>query len=572
MTQIHAAAAQLETLEPRRMLTTAPVLAVASTLTYPELHTPMPIDAAITVTFAGHISSATVKIATTAATPAYLKEDVLGFTANAATMGNITGAFNATTGVLTLSSLNSTATAANLQAALRAVTYSNTSHNPSVTNRSVTFTATAGTVSSTGLVSTVKITPVDDAPVLATASTLAYTKGQVATPINKVLTVTDVDNTTLASATFKMTNYVAGQDVLAYAPVAGTTGNIVATSAVSGTVMTWTFTSAGHTATLAQFQAALRAVTYKNTSATPTTTARTVTYAVNDGTLSSNVLTSQVTISYLNGASSLAYKVNAVTGTAAVINSTLTLGASAGTKIYSATVKMTNYVAGQDVLAYAPVAGTTGNIVATSAVSGTVMTWTLTSSGGTATLAQFQAALRAVTYKNISSTPTTTARTVNYQFFQGASSTIPSNVLTTSITLTNTSFDGAYTGHFYAADGTSVPTFMYYGTSYPLTSDQSRISSTITNGVGSVMFPGISTTTHVTSTLASNGTTSFAYSGPVTVTYMGFPVTVNVTITFTGKLTLNSNHTVTGTGTWSLTGEGGLITGSGKWTVTRPAP
>ena len=45
-------------------------------------------------------------------------KDVLGFTCNPATMGNITGSYNAGTGVLTLSSAGNTATPAQFAAAL----------------------------------------------------------------------------------------------------------------------------------------------------------------------------------------------------------------------------------------------------------------------------------------------------------------------------------------------------------------------------------------------------------------------------------------------------------------------
>ena len=58
-------------------------------------------------------------------------EDVLSFTNVPATMGNIAGAYNAGTGVMTLTSAGSTATLAQWQAALRAVQYSNSSDNPS---------------------------------------------------------------------------------------------------------------------------------------------------------------------------------------------------------------------------------------------------------------------------------------------------------------------------------------------------------------------------------------------------------------------------------------------------------
>ena len=135
--------------------------------------------------------------------------------------------------------------------------------------------------------STISITALNNAPILAGTSNLAYTEAQAATAINQVVTVNDFDNTTLASATVKLTNYVNGQDVLGFVASAATMGNIA--GSFSATTGLLTLTSAGKTATLANFQAALRAVTYSNTSHNPTTTTRSVAYQVNDGSAASSL-------------------------------------------------------------------------------------------------------------------------------------------------------------------------------------------------------------------------------------------------------------------------------------------
>jgi hypothetical protein len=49
---------------------------------------------------------------------------------------------------------------------------------------------------------------------------------------------------------------------------------------------------------VAQFQTALRAVSYSNSSTAPTTTPRKISFLVNDGVINSNALTSTVTIGY----------------------------------------------------------------------------------------------------------------------------------------------------------------------------------------------------------------------------------------------------------------------------------
>ncbi len=108
--------------------------------------TPVPVDDQVTVTHAlkTTLPSATVSI-TGGLAPA---EDVLAFVNAPATMGNITGAYNAATGVLNLTSAGGTATIAQWQAALRAITYNNSKGSPTAGNRTISFTATDGTLSS----------------------------------------------------------------------------------------------------------------------------------------------------------------------------------------------------------------------------------------------------------------------------------------------------------------------------------------------------------------------------------------------------------------------------------------
>jgi VCBS repeat-containing protein len=143
----------------------------------------------------------------------------------------------------------------------------------------------------------------DNAPVLTTGSTLAYTENATSA-INTLITVADADNTTLSTATVSITGgFVSGQDVLAFTNVPATMGNITG-SYVAGTGV-MTLSSAGNTATLAQWQAALRAVTYNNSSDDPNTGARTVSYTVNDSAANSNTVTSTVNLTSVNDAPTL---------------------------------------------------------------------------------------------------------------------------------------------------------------------------------------------------------------------------------------------------------------------------
>src|SRR5262249_42088382 len=113
----------------------APVITLASgSLTYPENDPPTAIHANFTVTDSDSANLIKASVAIDSATYAS-GQDVLAFTPQP----GITGSFNATTGVL---SLTGSASPAAYQAALRSVTYSNTSNNPSVlVDRTMVFTA-----------------------------------------------------------------------------------------------------------------------------------------------------------------------------------------------------------------------------------------------------------------------------------------------------------------------------------------------------------------------------------------------------------------------------------------------
>jgi len=116
--------------------------------------------------------------------------------------------------------------------------------------------------------------------------------------IDGSITVTDLSKTTLASGKVSLTgNFVAGQDVLAYNYNAATMGNIAGT--YNATIGIISLTSAGATATLAQWQAALRAITYNNTNnVNPNTASRTISLILNDGVVDGTTATKIIALTY----------------------------------------------------------------------------------------------------------------------------------------------------------------------------------------------------------------------------------------------------------------------------------
>jgi hypothetical protein len=167
---------------------------------------------------------------------------------------------------------------------------------------SFNFTVTANAQTSNSALATLTITAVNDAPVLGgVAGGFTYTENDAATAIAPALTVTDVDSTTMSSATITVSaNFQSGQDVLSFVNSGGM-GNIAGSAA--GAVLT--LTSAGNTATTAQWQTALRAVRYNNSSDDPNTSVRTVTFQINDGGAANNLsnqVSRTITVTAVNDA------------------------------------------------------------------------------------------------------------------------------------------------------------------------------------------------------------------------------------------------------------------------------
>jgi hypothetical protein len=143
---------------------------------------------------------------------------------------------------------------------------------------------------------TFTLTVTDVAPIVTTTSgATAASGGAPPVVVDAGLTVSDVDNTTLASGTVHITaNFHSSEDTLAFTSNPATMGNIAGSYNTGVGVLT--LQSAGATATVGQWQAALRAVTYADTSLTPSTANRTVAFAINDGVLNSTAATKTVTV------------------------------------------------------------------------------------------------------------------------------------------------------------------------------------------------------------------------------------------------------------------------------------
>ena len=117
------------------------------------------------------------------------------------------------------------------------------------------------------------------------------------------ITIADTDSTGFASAMVSITSgYQSGADSLVLSPDASM-GNITR-SWVAGTGV-MTLSSAGATATVEQWQAALRQIAFNNSSQTPTGGDRTISFVLNDGASNSAVVSKTVSVSPINDATNL---------------------------------------------------------------------------------------------------------------------------------------------------------------------------------------------------------------------------------------------------------------------------
>ena len=388
-------------------------------------------------------------------------EDVLGFTNIAGTMGNIAGSYDTNGGYVQLISAGGTATLAEWQTALRSLTYENISESPNTATRTVEFRVYAGGVSSLSRTRTVTVTAVNDPPQLLNLhdDSVTFTENGPAVALDALgdALVTEADFTSFNGgyllATIS-TNLVSAQDVLGI-----NTNGIVALSAgmtltslvsVNGTNI-GTIASAGSAgedliihwntaATTNLIQALIRALVYTNVNDTPTTNARTAGVTLEDGLGASTIAVISITVISsddvptvtMSGGAATFVEGADVASTPVVVDGGIVVADPDDAELVSATISITgNLVASEDVL------GFVNNNAAMGDIEGSYLSGSnalqLFSFGGSATKAQFQAALRAVTYLNTSDAPNTNARTIGVHVQSGPQ---VSSVATRTMTIT----------------------------------------------------------------------------------------------------------------------------------------
>ncbi|PPK99905.1 Ig-like domain-containing protein [Parapedobacter indicus] len=412
---------------------------------------PVLIDDALTISDPDNTTLASATVAITGNFQS--DQDVLAFENDGSTMGNIDGNYSA--GTLTLTSPGATATLAQWQAALRAVTYSNTSSTPNTANRTISFVVNDGLDDSTPGTKTVAVQAVNNAPVITNldGDAVTFTEDGPAILLDAGgnATVSDSDSPDFDGGNLTVSVIAGGvgsEDMLAIRNEGMGTGQIGASNdndvyyggvhigsangGMGGADLILTFLP---TATPAAVQALIRNLTYSNSNiANPSVDPRTVRVTLNDGDGATSAPSDLiVNITAVNDAPMVITSGGAVTFTEPedgdpvpeAVDPGLTVTDPDNATLASATISITSgsFQAGEDMLAFENDGSTMGNIDGSyDEATGTLM---LTSLGGIATLAEWQAALRAVAYSNNSQHPNTTTRTVSFEVNDGTADSAP---------------------------------------------------------------------------------------------------------------------------------------------------
>ena len=240
---------------------------------------------------------------------------------------------------------------------------------------------------------------VNVAPVLTqpTCQPLGYGEGAPPTVIAPEFTAADVDGTNLVGATVEIgAGYVAGQDVLSL----GTNPQNGISAAFDPATGTLTLTG---TATVANYQTALRDVRFANDSPDATAGTRTISFRVDDGPGPndlSNTVTRNVVVTALNDAPTITLSGSTPTftenGPAVTVDGGLTVTDVDDTSLVSGRVSITAGVVTGDTLTFTSAGGITDTNPAPGVLALT----------GTTTVANWQSVLRSVQFSTASDNPT----------------------------------------------------------------------------------------------------------------------------------------------------------------------
>ncbi|MEY2591780.1 MAG: large repetitive protein [Acidimicrobiaceae bacterium] len=265
-------------------------------------------------------------------------------------------------------------------------------------------TANSGIDNSADQTFNITVVPPDFPPVVTTTGgNTAYTEGAAAAPVDGGVTVTDSDTANMVSGQVRISSgFQAGDLLTAPSPQNGIT---LTYDSLTGIL------SASGSAPFADYETALRSVTFATGTNLNPSTPKIVEFKVNDGIVDSNLATKNIAITLTNNPPVVTTTVGTTgfteDGGPVVIDSGVTVTDPDSAQLQSATVSITaSFLTSQDVLAVT----NTGTITGVYAP----LTGILTLSGND-TVANYQTILQSVTYDNTSQNPSTLARTLSFK-------------------------------------------------------------------------------------------------------------------------------------------------------------
>ena len=345
---------------------------------------PTAVDTGFTVS---DLDDTNLESASVSITGGFQAGDVLGFTPQFGIVDT-----NAAPDILALSG---SATLAQWQTVLQSITFSTTSQSPG-TSRTVSVTVNDGDTDSAAVAKVIAVTPVTDAPAVATSAFApSYTEDGAPTAVDTGFTVSDVDDTNLESASVSITGGLQAGDVLGFTPQFG----IVDTNAAPDIL------ALSGSATLAQWQTVLQSITFSTTSQSPGTS-RTVSVTVNDGDTDSAAVAKVIAVTPVNDAPAAATSAFAPSftedGAPTAVDTGFTVSDIDDTNLESASVSITGGLQAGDALGFTPQFGITDANAAPEILA----------LSGSATLAEWQTVLQSITFSTTSQDPGT-SRTVS---------------------------------------------------------------------------------------------------------------------------------------------------------------
>ncbi len=562
-----------------------PVVSVGAnpTVTYTEGGGVVALDPGLTI-----IDTATTTLASATVT---ITNAIAGDTLNFTNQNNITGSYiynsGTGTGVLTLTG---TDTVADYTTALESISFSTTS--TSIASRTIDWVVNDGTLNSTTANSTVDVVPATAATTLVVTtsdSTVTYEQGGPAVTVNYPydgITITDNGLSTgdLASATVTVsTNFQSG-DVLGFASgdLSGTTVLINGATTTNITIASYTggvLTLTG-TDTIANYQAVLSEVTFSSTASPLSIVPRTITFSATDGSGVSGSAIDTVDIQDQPVVTAGATATFDGGGSAVALDPGLTVTDASTTMLASATVTLSagTFTGGTDVLGI-PTADLTGSTIDGTSITvvGYDSTTHVLTLSGTDTVADYQTALREVTYDftgdptNAGANPT---RTITWSVTDadsltsaaGSTSTIDVFGLPTVTNTGNTvTFD--QNGSAVAVDDGTNPITVNDPNGADITTATVTVSSGYLSGDTLSFNGGTNTQTFgdgsiITATQSGDALTLTTSSGNATASDYTTALE-SVTYSFSGDPT-NAGANPTRTITWSVTDADSLTSAAGS--------